>query len=166
MNLLSPPAGYRPIPDDPISGPIDCATVPVIFSNHPEDAGTILDAGFVAGAVAFWQDEPVDDPTLRDLVTLGVILLEFDTPDNADTVLRYFRMAAGTEADEFFDVPVVLTSGYGVHSEEPDSFETVVYGIAWRHGSIVVNVTYSSSAVARDTGPVVDVALAVEAELP
>ena len=38
--------------------------------------------------------------------------------------------------------------------------------VAWRHGSFVVNVSYSSRSAAGDTGPVTQVALAVEADLP
>jgi hypothetical protein len=166
MTLLPPPPGYVPIPGDSISGPIVCDTVPVLFSDHPEDARTVLANGFVAGAVVFWQDEPPADPTTHELVTLGVILVELDTPEHAEAVLSHFRTVNASDPYEFFDVPAGLTDGYGVHSAEPDSFGTVFYGIAWRHGSSVVNVSYSSSAPERDTGPVTQVALAVEADLP
>jgi hypothetical protein len=72
--------------------------------------------------------------------------LRFDTPENAQAILEYFRASNAADHYELFAVPAELSSGYGVY--KAISGGDVFLGVAWARGDCLFNVTSSASSSA------------------
>lgn len=144
--LLVQPAGYVAIANDPLSGPIDRSGVPYVFADKPGDARTILEHGFTAGYLQSWKTPDSANSSPTDSDNVMSIVLRFDTPENAQAILEYFRASNVADHYELFAVPEELSSGYGAYKAIPggDAF----LGVAWVSGDRLFNVTSSTSGSA------------------
>jgi hypothetical protein len=140
--VLVRPDGYVPIPGDALSGPVGPKSVPVIFVDHPADAQTILDHGFVQGHMQGWKTEvtSVDPTTIAATTTVFGIVLRFRDQAAASDVLAYFRSRAGADGGRPFVVPDALTGGYGV-ATGPDTVGISTYAVAWTEGVDLLQLT-------------------------
>jgi len=142
--LLVQPPGYLEIPADKLSGPIDRVRVGQVFVDHAGDADEIRRNGFVAGYTQTWKTPPPSSfdpahPAIIDTSTVTSIILRFDTAEHARTVLAYFRTANVADGYSLFTVPGQLTDGYGIR-QGPDNAGITTFGVAWGHGTYLLDV--------------------------
>jgi hypothetical protein len=141
------PDGYEPIPNDPLSGPLDSpASVRNFFAEHKGDASTILNNGFRSGYAQYWRHSysgSVTSPEFLNRPTTFCIVIEFASPDNARAVRSHFHQRATEDHHELFPVPGSLTDGYGYRAVQPGQtpdLTTYLYGVFWVQESRVFDV--------------------------
>lgn len=146
--VLIQPDGYGPMPGDTVSGPLQSVEdLRNFFTDHPDDLAAIKNNGFVAGYTqAFRQTAtvPVTSPEFLNRPSAMGIVLNFASEDGVHAVLDHVRAHNQVDGYEFFDVPPELTGGYGASLVQPGldpTLTTYFYGVAWQHGTLVVNVS-------------------------
>lgn len=165
--LLVAPPGMVSVPNDPLSGPIDTRGVYRIFSDHAGDPDTILSHGFRTGHLKAWKNQPpAADPSrtaIPQTTTVTAIVLRFDTDANARAIVAYFKRQNETDGYRGFAVPATLSDGYGVASGPDPTLGITYHGVAWRHGSLVLQMAVQYTQTPTGTQQVTDLALALDA---
>lgn len=146
--VLIQPDGYTPMPGDSVSGPLrSVEDLRNFFTDHPDDLAAVKNNGFVAGYTQAWRQSatvPVDSPEFLNRPNAMGIVLDFTSADGARAVLDHFYQHNQADGYEFFDVPPELTGGYGASVVQPGldpALSTYFYGVAWQHGTRLVDVS-------------------------
>jgi hypothetical protein len=163
--LLVQPPGFVPVPDDPLSGPIQGDDdVRNLFADHPEDLAVILGNDFMEGYFRAWR-KPVPPPRpfdaeTPDTTTVTSLVLRFDTADHARAVHEHFRGQKTRDGYQFFSVPPRLADGYGSHVKLGTTVFTYHYSVSWRWGELLFDVAAGYSRPQPSPDEVIDFAVA------
>lgn len=93
-------------------------------------------------------------------VLATAIVLQFETDNDASTMIESFRSDALTQGFTPFAAPTQLPHGYGVSQEQRlTSYTTYYQGIAWTRGPLLYSVALTSSDPPEGTNDIVTLAL-------
>ena len=164
-NVLIQPAGFGPVPNDTISGPLQTPDdVRRFFTDRPSDPAEILSHGFVAGYVREWQAPQNLSPSATTVTvapTLIEIVLQFDTAAHAMIVEQYFRHAPQLWPVTSFAVPSRLAAGYGQYQVQGSgATATYLYSVVWVSHNRMFNVAIEYSTPQKSPAQAISVAVA------